>query len=279
MAEGIRTRYRGMPGFRLGYAQQDTDYAAFETTPVRRYTQRTYDVGVDYSRPLSIVAQDDVLVWYWSVVLDNGVETFFNVTGSASLSHQIGRTWRRTSYTPRSGSVAGSLEPTFSDSVNANLQGHLNSRTTFHRHRSVREWKCRRGACRTTMTPFSDHSPRMGRSARQTAIYVSYYYYGYEYDEDTPTVVPMPSQIRSSRRSSRDDLQISAHPRKRFSCYQVNHTHRKILCDCVTAKWVIILTPVCDRSRSARSFAHFLPSRYRSETVILVVLNRCRNRT
>jgi hypothetical protein len=182
---------------RLGYAQQDTDYAAFETTPVRRYTQRTYDVGVDYSRPLSLSRKTTFSFGTGSAVLDNGVETFFNVTGSASLSHQIGRTWEaNVVYARGLGTVAGFLEPTFSDSVNANLQGHLNSRTTFTATGGYANGNVGVAAVSNDYDSFQATTRLEWDVQRdRTAIYASYYYYGYEYDEDTPTVVPMPSQI------------------------------------------------------------------------------------
>ena len=215
---------------RLGYAQQDTDYSTFEAVPKRRYTQRTYDVGVDYSRPLSLSRRTTFSFGTGSAVLDDGVETFFNVTGSASLSHQIGRTWEaNVVYARGLGTVAGFVEPTFADSVNANLQGRLDSRLTLDRYRWIREWKCRRcGGVEPLPFLSGDHSPRMDRSARQ--------------DCDLRQLLLLRVRIRrrhadsgadgepdrSSRRSCRVDFQIPAHPRKRFSCYQVKPTHRKI---------------------------------------------------
>jgi hypothetical protein len=182
---------------RLGYARQDTDYAAFETTPTRRYTQRTYDVGVDYSRPLSLSRRTTFSFGTGSAVMDDGVETFFNVTGTASLSHQIGRTWEaNVVYTRGFGSVAGFVEPTFSDSVNANLAGHLNRRLSLTASGGFANGIVGVGAVSNHYHSFQATTRLEWIVQRdKTGIYASYYYYGHEYDEDTPTVVPMASQI------------------------------------------------------------------------------------
>ena len=182
---------------RLGYAQQDTDYAEFETTPMRRYTQRTYDVGVNYSRPLSLSRRTTYSFGTGSAVLDNGVETFFNVTGTASLSHQIGRTWEANVIYGRGlGTVAGFLEPTFADSVNANLRGHLNSRVMFTATAGFSNGNVGQAAVSNDYhsiqaTTRLEYTVQRDRSA----LYGSYYYYGYEFDEDTPTAVPISNQI------------------------------------------------------------------------------------
>ena len=159
---------------RLGYAQQDTDYS-FEAAPKRRYTQRNYDVGVNYSRPLSLSRRTTFSFGTGSAVLDDGTETFFNVTGSASLSHQIGRTWEaNVVYARGLGTVAGFVEPTFADSVNANLRGTPEQQVNAQRDRRILEWKCRRcGRCRTTTIPFrrplASNGPFSATGLRSTA--------------------------------------------------------------------------------------------------------------
>ena len=164
---------------------------------MRRYTQRTYDVGVDYSRPLSLSRRTTFSFGTGSAVLDDGVETYFNVTGNASLSHQIGRTWEaNVVYARGLGTVAGFVEPTFSDSVNANLQGRLNSRLTFTATGGFANGNVGVATASNDYDSFQATTRLEWDVQRdRTGIYVGYYYYGYEYDEDTPTVVPIASQI------------------------------------------------------------------------------------
>ena len=182
---------------RLGYEQQDTDYSTFEAVAKRRYTQRNYDVGVDYSRPLSLSRRTTFSFGTGSAVLDDGEESFFNVSGNASLSHRIGRTWEaNVIYARGFGTVAGFVEPTFADSVNANLEGNLNSRLTLTATGGFANGNVGVPAVSNPFHSFQATTRLEWTVQRdRTAIYGNYYYYGYEYDEDTPTVVPMSNQI------------------------------------------------------------------------------------
>lgn len=120
------TRYASL---RLGYSEVTAQYPTLMGSPANSLRQRSWDAGVNYSRPLSVTRRTTLSFGSGSAALDNGQETFYTVTGNASLRHQIGRTWNlNVIYARGLGMVAGFAEPFFSDGVNANLRGNLGRR-------------------------------------------------------------------------------------------------------------------------------------------------------
>ena len=104
------------------------------------------------------------------------------MTGSASLSHQIGRTWEaNVVYARGLGTVAGFVEPTFADSVNANLRGRLNSVLALEATGGFANGNVGVAAVSNPYHSFQATTRLEWTVQRdRTAIYGSYYYYGYE---------------------------------------------------------------------------------------------------
>jgi hypothetical protein len=123
------TRYATL---RLGYGEQGGDYVTNvdPNRPVVR--QRTIDAGVNYSRPLSLSRRTTVGFATGSTALDNGSQTFYTLTGSANLNHQLSRTWNLgIAYARRVGMIGGFSEPLFSDSISVRTGGSLGGRVYF----------------------------------------------------------------------------------------------------------------------------------------------------
>ena len=181
---------------RLGYYQQDTDFG-YVSMPKRRYAQRTYDVGVNYSKPLSISRRTTVSFNTGSSAFDDGEKTYYNVTGSAALNHQFGRTWEaNVVYSRGLGVVAGFAEPGIADSVYANLRGNLSSRFTIMTNAGFANGNVGLAAVSSDYLAYQASTRLEYVVDRERAgIYANYYYYAYKYDAGTATVVPIANDV------------------------------------------------------------------------------------
>jgi hypothetical protein len=90
---------------------------------------QTIDAGVEYSRPLSRTRRTSVGFGTGSMRIDNGGETFYNLAGHASLTHQIRRTGNLgVMYSRGLVVVGGFSDPFFADSVAVNFSGNASRR-------------------------------------------------------------------------------------------------------------------------------------------------------
>ena len=188
------TRYMSL---RAGYREFVSHYPAFGLGPQRRTTQRSLDAGVNYSRPLSVSRRTTLSFGTGSTAYDNERETFYAVTGNATLTHQIGRTWEANVAYARGLSVVGGFsEPFFADAVNANLRGNLT------RHLSV-----------LTSAGFANGNVGLGSLANnynslqgtarlewvirneRVGVYSNYFYQSYQFDGTPLSVATIPLQV------------------------------------------------------------------------------------
>ena len=115
------TRYATL---QLGYGQMEGDYSRGLNPTETTVRRRTIDAGIDYSRPLSLSRRTRVGFTTGSTALDNGTRTFYTLTGSANLNHQLSRTWNLgVAYSRRVGLIGGFAEPIFSDATSASVGG------------------------------------------------------------------------------------------------------------------------------------------------------------
>lgn len=186
------TRYARL---RIGYSQMDSDYPAIFSA--RRYSQRSINAGVDYSRPLSISRRTTISFGTGSSAIDDGTETLYRITGNAALRHQIRRTWEANiAYARGLGVVAGFTEPFFADSVNASVRGKLSNRLSLAITGGFTNGYVGLGALNndyvsyqaSTRLEWVVHRERVG-------VYGNYFYYNYEFDSTTRTVTTIPHQV------------------------------------------------------------------------------------
>ena len=98
------------------------------------------DVGVDYHKPLSFSRRTHLDFSVGSSLLNTPsfdlVQTRgfkYVLLGNASLTHDMGRTWRaRLVYDRGVGFVEGLVGPVVSDGVNSSIDGFLSRRVDFH---------------------------------------------------------------------------------------------------------------------------------------------------
>jgi hypothetical protein len=111
-------------GLRLGYGYREARTASADST-----TSQDIDVGLNYSRALSISRRTTLSFGSGSSVVGNGNRTLFRLSGAADLEHDMGRTWTaRLSYRRGLRFLEGFSEPTYGDSVNLSTAGYLGRR-------------------------------------------------------------------------------------------------------------------------------------------------------
>ena len=188
------TKYAAL---RAGYREQVADYPAFGTAQRRRYSQRSFDAGVDYSRPLSISRRTTFSFSSGSSAIDDGLETFFTITGNASLRHQIARTWEaHVVYSRGLGIVGGFAEPFFADAVTANLQGRVTNRLMLMATAGISNGNVGLGSRANSYDSFQASTRlEMTLKRERIGLYGSYFYYTYQFDGPTPSATAIPREV------------------------------------------------------------------------------------
>jgi hypothetical protein len=126
-------RYNLGRGFdlKLGYGYTAARYS--EKEPIGRHL---IDAGVDYSRALSFSRRTTLSFTTGTVASENpgpDGRLRLRAVGSASLNHEIGRTWNLMAHYGRNLRFDENwMDPIFSDSLMVNLSGLLNRRFQVH---------------------------------------------------------------------------------------------------------------------------------------------------
>ena len=187
---GFTRRLTQYTSLRTGYAFREGTYDR-PGQPLTR--MHSVDVGIDYTKPLSrrrrtfvhfstgsgIAEQESVLPDDKQAELRR-----LHVLGSASLVHQMGRTWTaQTQYRREIRYIQGFVSPVFSDSATAGVSGLLTRRTDVAVNASYFTGTV--GLARG-LPRFSSYSAsaRLRRALTRTlAAYVEYLFYHYDFDE------------------------------------------------------------------------------------------------
>ena len=187
------TRYTTL---RLGYREQVSHYPS-PTGASNQYTYRILDAGVNYSRPLSISRRTTMSVSTGSAAYANTTETFYTVTATASLNHEINRTWAANVVYSRGLSVVvGFPEPFFTDAVTATIQGRLARQVTLVASTGLSNGHVGLGSATnnydsvqaTARLEWTVKSERIG-------VYGNYFYHAYQFDQPPVSVTPIPHQV------------------------------------------------------------------------------------
>ena len=187
------TRYASL---RLGYSEVSAHYPTLMGSPANSLRQRSWDAGVNYSRPLSVTRRTTLSFGSGSSAIDNGQETFYTVTGNASLRHQIGRTWNLSVIYARGlGMVAGFAEPFFSDGVNAVLRGNLSRRIRMSAVTSFANGDVGLGPRAQDYRSFQSTGRLEWALHDRVGIFGGYSYYQYAFEESA-TIPGAPSELQ-----------------------------------------------------------------------------------
>jgi len=115
-------------GLRLGYGFTDVGYVAGGG----QYRNHNIDSGVDYSRNFSVTRRTKFAFSTGGSAISQLGTTRYNVTGNATLSREIGRSWDAgLTYNRNVGFIAAVREPVFFDAVSAGLRGLITRRVSF----------------------------------------------------------------------------------------------------------------------------------------------------
>lgn len=118
------TRYASL---RLGYRRQQGTYGGERRIPVD-----SYDLGIDYARPLSFSRRTTVRVGSGAAAVEDVNRRHRTLIGHAGLHHQLSRRWNLTiGYNRGMGFVEGFAEPTLTDTIVSTVQGNLHRRITI----------------------------------------------------------------------------------------------------------------------------------------------------
>lgn len=113
---------------RVGYSRHEGNYRS-----LAQQRLENFNLGVDYRRPLSRSRRTFVRFSSGSVLAEDGADfRRLYVTGSASLAHQLGRTWIANINGRRAVQhIEGFDRPIRSDAVSGSVAGLLSRRTEF----------------------------------------------------------------------------------------------------------------------------------------------------
>jgi opacity protein-like surface antigen len=195
------TRYVSL---RTGYTYRVADPALAQTRTPRNHE---LDLGLDYSRPLSISKRTTLSVASGSALTPQGDRLAFNLTGGAALTRQIGRTWEARAGVNRSVQLLeGFTEPVLINGVTATLSGAVRRRVNF---------SCAVGLSTSSVgldtgsaNGFASWTGGAGLSfalGRRAALEAQYFYAGYRFDGDL-AVAPGLANGRQQRQGVRVGL-------------------------------------------------------------------------
>jgi hypothetical protein len=201
----LRYRLTQNASMKAGYSRQEARYESLDREP--RLTERV-NIGVDYRKPLSITRRTHLRFGAGSAVADDGRgRRRLEAIGSASLVHQMKRTWSASAlYSREVGFIEGFDEPVLTDSVTAALGGLMSRRLEFSTGAGYFN-----GAIGFTpgAPRFDSYSAwvRVRRALNQSlAAYAEYLFYHYEFDESISRPAGLPP--RYSRNGVRAGLSL-----------------------------------------------------------------------
>jgi hypothetical protein len=186
---------------RLGYTYRNGQYG--EAATDRPTIAHDIDVGVDYHRPLSFSRRTRLEFGFGSSIVNTPVEDSskavleYRVVGNASLSHDMGRTWRtRLAYNRGVGFVAAFGAPVFSDGVNTSIDGFVNRRVDVHVSGGISVGDVGRGNGAASKTHSYNGSARFNVAlGRAWALFADYLYYDYRLGADVNVVTGVPQSL------------------------------------------------------------------------------------
>jgi len=182
---------------RLGYTYKDGQYLGAPRT-----TEHDFDIGVDYSRPLSRTRKTTVTLSLGPTIANGALSQAssldvgrqYRLTASTALTHQLGRTWTAQG-TYRRGMgyyVEGFARPVFTEAYAASASGFLNRRADVSLSGAYSTGESAlTGAPDQFSTYTADARVRFGLG-KMWATYVEYLFYYYKFNSgiQLPTGVP-----------------------------------------------------------------------------------------
>lgn len=191
----------------LGYVYRKGQYAF--TQNGASTVVHDIDAGVDYHRPLSLSRRTRIDFSVGSAIVNEpaapGVESGhqYRLLGTATLSHDMGRTWRaKLAYNRGAGFTGGFNQPIYSDGVITSLEGFFSRRVDFYGAGGFST-----GSTASTSVSSDRFSQYVGTARVRAAItpvlavFGEYVYYNYDLGNAAATAPGVPSELlRNSAR-------------------------------------------------------------------------------
>jgi opacity protein-like surface antigen len=180
----------------LGYGEQEGEYSIANTPRRKLIRNRMLDAGVGYSRPLSLSRRTTVAFGSGSSMLDNREETFYMLTGNASLEHQIGRTWSlNLAYTRGLSLMGGFTEPLFADSLLATLEGSVSRRVQLNTSVDFSNGSLGLGSRGASYDSYRGFAGVDYMLNRELSLFGNYFYYHYLFGERASLLGGIPRRL------------------------------------------------------------------------------------
>ena len=166
---------------RIGYNRQEGNYSTLQQQRLENL-----NLGVDYHRPLSRSRRTFIRFSSGSVLAEDGADMRrFYLTGTASLSHQLGRTWiANVNFRRAIRQVEGFVRPVLSDAASASLAGLMNRRTEFMLHVGYYNGTVGLNPASTRFDSYLSSAGVRVAISRTLAAYGEYRIYHYQFEED-----------------------------------------------------------------------------------------------
>ncbi|MEO8483628.1 MAG: DUF3575 domain-containing protein [Acidobacteriota bacterium] len=210
MAAGAKYDYSFRQGLtaHLGYTRRIGDYATGTSDNRSRSRSDVIDVGVSYGHSLSLSRRSSLTFSSGSTGVSDGTSTRYDVTGSAALNYEVGRSWSAVAaYDRRAGFVETLAAPSFSDNGSASLSGLVTRRISV---------QAQTGASRGEIGVSSQNSYWIYRASTSVGVAIfrsasiAFEYMNYSYQFDDTRYLPTGTSARAHRQTVQVSLQLWA---------------------------------------------------------------------
>jgi hypothetical protein len=193
-------------GLRFGYGYMEGRFQDGSN----RYTNQNFDVGVNYTKALSVSRRTTFSFGTGSTAISDGETTRFQAIGSARLNHEIGRTWHASvAYDRNVGFIESLRQPVFTDAVTSQLDGLISRRLEFTANAQASFGQL--GMSSSAGSGFTTYYGATGLQyalTRNISLSANYFYY--RYDFDSRLLLPQGVTQHVNRQSVRGSVNLWA---------------------------------------------------------------------
>jgi hypothetical protein len=174
--------------FRAGYTRQEVDRGA------ALYAVHHANIGGDYGRPLSASRRTFVSFRGGSAALESKGQVRVFVTGDASLSYELGRSWTgRLRYNRGFTFIDEVVDPLLSDGLSADLNGLLSRRLDLSGSASFRHGTVGVSRAASSYDVYGARTRIRFALSRMSAVYADYLFFHYRFAPSVRLGASLPS--------------------------------------------------------------------------------------
>jgi hypothetical protein len=194
----------------VGYANRQGAYGsdddADESAAHRRVRTDSIDAGLSYSRALSFSRRTHFAFSSGSTIVSDGSARRYDVTGNATLTRELGRTWEADlTYNRQAGFVDTLAAPAFSDSAAATVAGLITRRISVSAGAGASRGQI---GVRNANGYWSYQGNVQLGVALSRVIECSFDYVAYSYEFDNADFVPIVAGTRATQQIAQVSLGV-----------------------------------------------------------------------